>query len=432
MQGESALSPKLSGVRRKNFAVFLIIVGLMFVAFGTVLIYGPSAFGAKSAFTMKDLQNDYEYRGPTYNLLGEEKLCGNFRSFNDGDTVLFRDKVVRIELTGHQFGGGTVTNLFFEAFFWPDSSMLEHDANAKAGNMTWYVCYYYPQYSKTSMETNFPMSGQRSSEAVIGVDGDVSDRVHEGDTIELTMHVYNKFSAFPGSTTVDEIIREFKFLVAENEVIVSGGVSSFSTLYTGVPLISLGSVCLIMVLFLKNKRTPINRIGAITTIDLSFGFVIILWVVLGQIGGWLMTTFPLSVGRLISTALGGWWLQGFGLILGLVIGFCSFVAITDTKASDRDDWWAVFAIMTIAMVTGLTVTLATGSVIWSALYGFIASWTPLWNIFTIPLFIAGIIIPLYIGLRVAFFVKGTVDGIIDGRRSSATNQEISNPSEGVI
>lgn len=406
--------------RGRGFVIiFLVLAASIMLTLGGLLTFAPQALTGKPSTTMKDLQDDYLYHGPTITILGEQKLVGNFRSFQANDNILFRDRVTRVEMTGHVYSGGTVTNLVFEAYPWPSTSTFEYDEKARAGNMTWYVEYFYPEESKYSAETNFPMNGQDTPEAIIGVDGDLSNRIHANDTVEIPFHVYNIYSVFPESTIVDENILEFKFLVSGDKVQVVTGPIQFSyALFEGIPLMVGGVIYVILAASLGIKRKMnVGRLGGITATVLSCILGIILPNLLGKFGGWWLTSFIDSGGKILSRTFGEWWLQGFAFFSGLAIAI-----LTSLRVQTLDKtFWKKIAHAAITVTVGILITFIAGALVIFLPFSFLSITIPpfvLDNIISIGLAAAGIVIPFIIGIFVVALTPKTVDGIVTEARSS--------------
>jgi hypothetical protein len=405
----------------KNFRVVLIVFSLIMIVFAGLLIVRPSVLGAAKPYTMKELQNDYVYNGQPFTLVGRQTIAGNFMSFNPGDTVFLIDRVAGVELTTHFYGTGTATSLSFDAFYCPTQNELEYSQDAVAGNGTWYLGFTYP--SQSTLETNFPVP-LGSSAASIGVDGDITNKVHVGDTVEIAFHVYNLFEIFQGTqgspTINDETIREFKYLTtADNVQVISSGAFAYNTLYSAVPLIALATILLITsIRFNPSKEsTHSTRTAIVVALSLAIGAGIMLQIALGLIGP-LITTFSSSIGRLISTVLGAWWVQGFGLVSAVLIAVVAFFRTPGDKKKEeaRDDpGWAVFSLASIMIILSLVITNVVGSVLWGWIYGLFTAMTPMWNLITIVVFIFGLLIPYYIGGKVAAFFAKIANKLIQRR-----------------
>ena len=422
---------KASSRNKRVIATFVVIASIMLL-FGVVLLFRPETLVGKEGFTIRDLQTDYEFKGQSYVLMGWRQMEGNFRSFQPGDTVLLRDKVIRVELSWKPFGGGPVTNLFFEAYPCPSYDRFAYDEVAKLGNSTWYVALYDSEYRDYVVYTNFPVTGENTPELIIGVDGNLIDEIHVNSTVEIACQVYDKFEIInPTSPLVEENIREFKFLASMEDVnVLSSGIPISYSLYAAIPLICAGFLFIALAMLAAIKpEIQMEKLGGIAGFAFSCTLGIVFSVMLVHLGGWVMNNFAWSAGALLSMILGGSWIYGFalaiGLITGVIVGFMSLAIEKNLHPTLLE--------VTIGVLVGTVVTLMIGSILFYFVSNFLillgftwsqisvqppTSQTLITSIISLVIIVAGIVIPFVGGGYSALVTMTIVDGIIEARATS--------------
>jgi hypothetical protein len=385
--------------------------------FGGILLNRPETLSGKSVVTMKNLQDDFEFREPTYTLLGDEYLSGNFKSYKPGDTVLFRDRIVRVETSTKPLIGSPITNLVFEAYPFPHVAFPPGETE-KSGNGTWYVWYYHPEEARAYSQTNFPINGENVPEAIISIDGDVSSRFSAGEIVEITFHVYNKFD-FPGSTIVDENMREFKLYVSPNDIqVASGGISFNYAFYAGISFFLGGFLYMILAALLGIRRDmEAGRLGGIAALVLSCILGITLPSLFGKFGGWWLSSFVDSAGKILSPSFGGWWMQGFQWLTGLIVAVWAGYKVYTLNIG----FFTKLGKAAITVTIGILVTFIVGAIVIFIPFSFLSATIPpfaLNNIISIGMAVVGIAIPLMVGIFVVALTPEVMDGIVTKARSS--------------
>lgn len=158
---------------------------------------------------------------------------------------------------------------------------------------------------------------------------------------------------------------------------------------------------------LRRRKSAVT----LSVIGFSYIFGVILAGLVGQFGGWFMSNFSRSGGQMLAAVLGGWWLTGFALITGLIMAIATSFMVLALEKGFR----AKLIEAGTSVTVGILVTLLVGSLIMFPIYSFFQATTPSWNIITIPLVAAGIIIPFIVGGYAAAFMLAIVDGIIETR-----------------
>jgi hypothetical protein len=191
----SFLATKLNFRSQRWIITFTVIWMIAIVGISGVFINPSSPMAiniGRQGVSMVDLQMDYTMGG---------EAVGNFKSYNPGDTILFRDKIMRIEETTDINTGQAFTRLYFVAHPVPYRVQLERGIVEKE---SWY--YYTWDGSHEEWRTIFPVVDQGSPWAVLVVKEEQT-RFHVGDTVEIDLHVVERMPLITEYDT--EIINEF-------------------------------------------------------------------------------------------------------------------------------------------------------------------------------------------------------------------------------
>ena len=164
--------------RNKILLILSMIVITILVLSGIIVLLGSnmlSPFGISQGVTMVDLQDDYLYQ------ISGSFPVGHFKSYDDGDKILFRDKIIEVDSYIDDRFDKEVTRLYFSAHFLPMEWDIEQ---GRAINQSW---YFYKQISGGYQHgTIFNMAG---ASAYIALMGDATNSFKTGNTVEITLHV---------------------------------------------------------------------------------------------------------------------------------------------------------------------------------------------------------------------------------------------------
>jgi hypothetical protein len=170
----------------KSRRVIFIAVGILLIAIVVISVVALSnrsgsflgGFFGKAGVTMVDLQMDYD------------AWRGNFKSYNENDTVTLRDVVTSLEVVYTPIGEHPITNVYFNAYSLPTFDDLYL---GRVQNNSWYS--WMKERTGAQFFTIFRLKSNPNPpptylpEASVAIQGDIRDRIHVGDLVEVTLFV---------------------------------------------------------------------------------------------------------------------------------------------------------------------------------------------------------------------------------------------------
>jgi hypothetical protein len=183
--------PASSPINMKSKRMIFVVIAIILTAIAllsVLLLANRSAPWAghnqsEIAVTMVDLQMDYDM------------WKGEFKSYDENDTLVFRDTITSIEFDYNPYGY-PITALYFKAHALPSLDDLE---SGRVRNESWYTWRSATWDNPVGeVKTMFQMryddfANEYLPEARINVQGDVQDSFRVGDTVKMTLHVWKAF-----------------------------------------------------------------------------------------------------------------------------------------------------------------------------------------------------------------------------------------------
>ena len=203
---------------RDKFAVskIIAIVAILIIAIFVLAIYSltsqPSSSDTISTSETQSTQNSQPSSSKplisstvTYRDLQEDMDAweGNFKSYNTGDTAIFRDVITSIDfVTGIMDTEWTI--LCFEAYRLPSRNEF---SSGQFSRQSWWVYdsegYHTPfNIKRASYPVDYLAEGE------MGIKGDIRDKVRVGNTIQCTLHFIDWVWADPRYESTDLVETE--------------------------------------------------------------------------------------------------------------------------------------------------------------------------------------------------------------------------------